>query len=160
MRKLLAILLVGFTLPTAAATQKQPNILLLMAEDMSSRVGAFGDPVAVTPNIDTLAAQGVRYTNTFTTAGVCAPSRAAHILGMHQISTGTQHMRTGRLGYFSVPAPEVKAYYGRPVTTPLPTRNWITSSVEPGPAPARLPSGILKTSGIGAAGINSSRFLA
>ena len=110
MKKLLAILLVGFTLPTGAATQKQPNILLLMAEDMSSRVGAFGDPVAVTPNIDTLAQQGVRYTNTFTTAGVCAPSRAAHILGMHQISTGTQHMRTSRLGYLSVPAPAVKAY--------------------------------------------------
>ena len=110
MKKLLAILLVGFTLPTAAANLKQPTILLLMAEDMSSRVGAFGDPVAVTPSLDALATQGVRYTNTFTTAGVCAPSRAAHILGMHQISTGTQHMRTGRLGYLSVPPAEVKAY--------------------------------------------------
>ena len=73
-----------------AQLQSQPNILLLMAEDMSPRVGAFGDRVAVTPNLDALAAEGVRYTNTFTTAGVCAPSRAAHILGMHQISTGTQ----------------------------------------------------------------------
>jgi arylsulfatase A-like enzyme len=84
-----------------------------MAEDMSSRVGAFGDPVAVTPNIDALAALGVRYPNTFTAAGVCAPSRAAHILGIHQISTGTQHMRSTTRkegGYFSVPPAEVKAY--------------------------------------------------
>lgn len=56
----------------------RPNILLLMAEDMSPRVGAFGDPVAVTPALDTLADEGVRYPNTFTIAGVCAPSRAAH----------------------------------------------------------------------------------
>ena len=91
----------------------RPNILLLMAEDMSPRVGAFGDPVAVTPNLDALAREGVRYPNTFTAAGVCAPSRAAHILGMHQISTGTQHMRTSSRpegGYFAVPPAAVKAY--------------------------------------------------
>jgi N-sulfoglucosamine sulfohydrolase len=91
----------------------RPNILLMMAEDMSSRVGAFGDPVAVTPNLDALAQQGVRYTNTFTAAGVCAPSRASHILGMHQISTGSQHMRTSTRpegGYYAVPPAEVKAY--------------------------------------------------
>ncbi|MEH6584196.1 MAG: sulfatase [Halioglobus sp.] len=91
----------------------RPNILILMAEDMSDRVGAFGDEVAVTPNIDALAKQGVRYPNTFTAAGVCAPSRAAHITGMHQISFGGQHMRTsGRPdgGYKAVPPPQVKAY--------------------------------------------------
>ena len=91
----------------------RPNILVLMAEDMSLRVGAFGDEVAVTPNIDRLASEGVRYPNTFTTAGVCAPSRAAHITGMHQNSFGGQHMRTASspLGsYRAVPPPQVKAY--------------------------------------------------
>lgn len=91
----------------------RPNILLMMAEDMSSRLGTFGDPVAVTPNLDALAEQGVRYSNVFTAAGVCAPSRAAHILAMHQISTGTQHMRTSSAptgGYYAVPPEEVKAY--------------------------------------------------
>ena len=61
---------------------------------MSPRVGAFGDPVARTPNIDRLAEDGRRYTNVFTTAGVCSPSRAAIITGMHQSSFGAQHMRT------------------------------------------------------------------
>ena len=73
---------------------ERPNILLLVAEDLSPRIGAFGDAVARTPNLDRLAAEGTRFTNVFTTAGVCAPSRAALILGRHQISTGTQHMRS------------------------------------------------------------------
>jgi arylsulfatase A-like enzyme len=96
-----------------APARAAPNILLLMAEDMSARVGRFGDPVADTPNLDALAQQGVMYPNTFTTAGVCAPSRAAHILGMHQIATGSQHMRSSggpNGGYLSVPPPYAKAY--------------------------------------------------
>jgi arylsulfatase A-like enzyme len=81
-----------------------------MAEDMGPRVGAFGDPVAVTPHIDRLATEGVRYPDTFTTAGVCAPSRAAHITGVHQMALGAQHMRSQQGGYRAVPPPEVKAY--------------------------------------------------
>lgn len=107
-----------FFAPTLAAHSGQgpperPNILLLVAEDMSSRVGAFGDNVAVTPTLDKLATEGVRYTQVFTTAGVCAPSRAAHILGMNQVSTGAQHMRSSSRpegGYFAVPPAGVKAY--------------------------------------------------
>ena len=112
MRFFATVWLCLFFTPVFAA-QERPNILLLMAEDMSARVGAFGDTVAVTPTLDALAKQGVMYPNTFTTAGVCAPSRAGHILGMHQISTGGQHMRTGMRpegGYFAVPPAEVKAY--------------------------------------------------
>ncbi|MEP5570114.1 MAG: sulfatase [Halioglobus sp.] len=114
MRSCLVACWLFFVASTAFAAELQrPNILVLMAEDMSARVGAFGDKVAVTPNLDALARQGVRYPNVFTTAGVCAPSRAGHILGMHQISTGTQHMRTSSRpqgGYFSVPPADVKAY--------------------------------------------------
>lgn len=100
-------------MPLQATPPDRPNILLMMAEDMGPRVGAFGDPVAITPNLDALAAQGVIYPNTFTTAGVCAPSRAAHILGVHQIATGAQHMRTGSSphgAYRAVPPPHMKAY--------------------------------------------------
>ena len=94
-------------------SQERPNILLLVAEDMSDIVGAFGNEVAQTPNIDALAKTGVRYPNTFTTAGVCAPSRAALITGMHQISMGGQHMRTSSRpegGYKAVPPIDVKAF--------------------------------------------------
>lgn len=89
----------------------RPNILLLTAEDLSLRIGAFGDPVAQTPNLDRLAAQGTRYPNTFTTSGVCAPSRAALITGVRQTALAAQHMRSGRSnGFRAVPPPEVKAF--------------------------------------------------
>jgi arylsulfatase A-like enzyme len=95
----------------AAPPEERPNLLVLMAEDMSPRVRAFGDPIAVTPNLDALAEGGVRFPNTFTTAGVCAPSRAAHITGLHQLAIGAQHMRTlSGGGYLAVPPAEVKAY--------------------------------------------------
>lgn len=92
---------------------RTPNVLLIVAEDLSPRIGAYGDPIARTPNIDRLAREGVRYTRAFTVAGVCAPSRAGLILGMHPIATGSQHMRTtsrpeGR--YWSVPPAEAKAF--------------------------------------------------
>ena len=80
LRQLTAIICLALVLlSNSVVAQTRPNILLIMAEDMSARVGAFGDNVAVTPNLDRLARISVRYPNTFTTAGVCAPSRAAHI---------------------------------------------------------------------------------
>ncbi len=97
----------------APAPAAQPNILLLVAEDLSPRIGAYGDSVAVTPNIDRLAARGTLFTNVFTTAGVCAPSRAALVSGQHQISFGGQHMRssTGPLGpYLAQPPAELRAF--------------------------------------------------
>jgi N-sulfoglucosamine sulfohydrolase len=112
-RKLVVLACVLIAQVAVAENPPRPNILLLMAEDMSPHLGAFGDPVAQTPNLDALAAQGVRFTNSFTTAGVCAPSRAAHILGMYQVATGTQHMRSSSRpggGYYSVPPDGVKAY--------------------------------------------------
>lgn len=88
----------------------RPNLLLIVAEDLSPRLGAYGDPVAHTPNLDRLAAEGVRYTRAFTTAGVCAPSRAALIMGVHQNRFGAGHMRAAQGGYVAVPPPDWKAF--------------------------------------------------
>ncbi len=93
-----------------AAQEDRPNILLIVAEDMSSRVGAFGDLVAKTPAIDALAAEGVRFVNAFTASGVCAPSRSALITGVYPQSMGTHQMRTVNLGYLAVPPADVKAF--------------------------------------------------
>ena len=102
----------------AAAQPERPNIVLIMVEDLSPRIGAYGDEVARTPIIDQLAREGIRYTNVYTTAGVCSPSRAALITGMHQQTIGAQHMRTsffsmiedGGFAYQAVPPPHVKAF--------------------------------------------------
>ncbi len=72
---------------------KRPNILWITCEDMSPRLSCYGEKLIQTPNIDSLAAQGIRYTNAFTTAGVCAPSRSAIITGMYQTAMGTDNMR-------------------------------------------------------------------
>jgi N-sulfoglucosamine sulfohydrolase len=93
--------------------QAAPNILMLVAEDLSPRIGAYGDSVAQTPTLDALAQQSVRYTNAYTTAGVCAPSRAALLMGQHQISFSGMHMRTstGPLGeYLARPPSALKAF--------------------------------------------------
>ena len=76
---------------------KQPNILFIVAEDLSPRIGTFGDEIAKTPNIDALAEQGIRFTNVYAAAGVCAPNRSALISGMYPISMGTHQMRTSQL---------------------------------------------------------------
>ena len=80
-------------LATAEKDEARPNILWLSCEDISPHVGCFGDPHAITPNVDRLAAEGVRYTHTFTTAGVCAPCRSGIITGLYQTTLGTHHMR-------------------------------------------------------------------
>jgi N-sulfoglucosamine sulfohydrolase len=72
----------------------RPNILWISVEDMGPHLGAYGDAVAQTPALDRLATEAVRFTRAFTTAPVCAPSRAAIITGMHQAAIGAQHMRT------------------------------------------------------------------
>jgi len=92
------------------ASTEKPNIILIVAEDMSSRIGAFGDSVARTPSIDALAEAGIRYTNTFTAAGVCAPNRSALITGVYPQSMGTHQMRTSQMGYEAVPPADVKAF--------------------------------------------------
>lgn len=93
-----AILFLMFLLAGAfgRAAERLPNILWITCEDMSPRLGCYGDNTVPTPNIDRLASQGVRYTNAFGTYGVCAPNRHTLIMGMYPTSTGAMAMRTWR----------------------------------------------------------------
>lgn len=97
---------------SAQIKSERPNVILILAEDMNPRLGAYGDPNAVTPNIDALAKESVLFTNAFTMAGVSAPSRAGLITGMPQQATGLLHMRTAtyKHKYQGVPPSYVKAY--------------------------------------------------
>jgi arylsulfatase A-like enzyme len=72
----------------------RPNILWISFEDTNPFYGCYGDAVARTPNLDRLAAEGCRWTHAFSTAGVCAPARAAIITGMYAVAIGAHHMRT------------------------------------------------------------------
>ncbi len=91
---LLALATLGVSAPNHSwAETQRPNILWISCEDISPHLGCYGDPHAITPNLDRLAQQAVRYTHAFTTAGVCAPCRSTIITGMYQNSIGTHHMR-------------------------------------------------------------------
>jgi len=83
----------GYRGDAVAAEAARPNILWLSCEDISPHLGCYGDANAITPTLDRLAAEGVRYSNAFTVAGVCAPNRTAIITGMYQTSIGGHHMR-------------------------------------------------------------------
>jgi len=76
-----------------SAVAARPNVLWITTEDLSPIVGCYGDKYAVTPNLDRLAAQGVRYTHAFAMASVCTPARSCLITGIYSSSLGTQHLR-------------------------------------------------------------------
>ena len=80
--------------PELSKESKPPNILWIVCEDMGQMIAAFGDSTVQTPNLSRLAARGVRFPNTFSVAGVCAPSRFAIATGLYPVSAGAHHMRT------------------------------------------------------------------
>ncbi|MHC4796815.1 MAG: sulfatase family protein [Planctomycetota bacterium] len=69
-------------------------MLWIIADDFSPDLGCYGASAVSTPNIDRLAAQGIRYTNAFATAPVCSTSRSALITGMYQTSIACHQHRT------------------------------------------------------------------
>ncbi len=75
--------------PSSAPQQRRPNILLIVADDLGyGDLGATGAPDISTPNIDRLAAEGVRFTNAYANAPVCTPTRVALLTGQYQQRTG------------------------------------------------------------------------
>jgi len=72
----------------------RPNILWITCEDINPYLGCYGDPYAITPNLDRLAGEGILYTNAYATAPVCAPCRSCLVTGLYATSLGTQHLRS------------------------------------------------------------------
>ena len=69
---------------TYAAPAPKPNIIWIMADDLGyGDIGCYGQRVIKTPNIDRLAANGIRFTDCYAGSTVCAPSRCALMTGLH-----------------------------------------------------------------------------
>src|SRR3990172_4962672 len=84
---------------------KGPNIVLILADDMGyGDIGAFGNPIVQTPNVDRLAAQGLRLTQHYSGSPVCAPARAALLAGRYPHRTGAIDTLEGR-GLDRLPPP-------------------------------------------------------
>lgn len=81
-----------FALPLAAADR--PNILWITSEDNSPWLGCYGEPLAQTPNLDQLAAEGLRYRRAFANAPVCSAARTTLITGRYACASGLQNHRS------------------------------------------------------------------
>src|SRR4051812_43415540 len=93
MPRLLSTLLVLFLVANGAAAEL-PNILWVTCEDIGPHLGCYGDTYSITPNLDALAAKGMRYTYANSNAPVCAPARTTIISGLYAPSIGAEHMRS------------------------------------------------------------------
>lgn len=82
----------------------QPNIVWLVAEDLSPVIPSFGDSTIQTPNLSRLAAEGICYDNFYSPSPVCAPSRAAIATSMYPTHIAANNMRTGP--WFATGMPE------------------------------------------------------
>ena len=84
------LLLVNYACDFSVETQR-PNIIYILADDLGyGEVGAFGQKVIETPNIDNLAKSGMIFTNHYSGAPVCAPARSVLLTGKH---SGNTHIR-------------------------------------------------------------------
>lgn len=101
---LLSIILLGTNcLQGQSNSKKTLNVVWLSCEDMGPILGSYGNKVIKTPNLDKLASEGVRYTNAYSTVGVCAPSRFSIITGMYAARLGAHNMRTGNYHNYYTP---------------------------------------------------------
>jgi iduronate 2-sulfatase len=71
-----------------AAEAKRTNVLFIISDDLNTYLGCYGDPRARTPNIDKLAARGVKFEKAYCTFPLCGPSRNSFLTGLYPNSSG------------------------------------------------------------------------
>jgi len=72
--------------------KKKPNILFISIDDLRPTLGAYDDSIAVTPNLDSFADNGITFRQVFCQSAVCAPSRASLMTGIRPDSTQVWHL--------------------------------------------------------------------
>lgn len=79
---------------TITQANEKPNILWIVAEDLSAKdIGCYGNKAVDTPNLDSLAQSGMRFGQVYTTGAACSPSRTSMATGVFQTTLGAHHMR-------------------------------------------------------------------
>ena len=98
------ILLLLFIYPIAGYSQSTPpNIIVIFADDLGyGDLSCYGNPTILTPNLDKMAAEGMRFTQFYVGAGICTPSRAALLTGRLAIRTGIHAGVRGTPSVFGV----------------------------------------------------------
>jgi arylsulfatase A-like enzyme len=76
---------------------KQPNVIFILIDDMGWKdLGCYGSTYYETPNIDSLAAEGTRFTDAYAAAPVCSPTRASLLTGQYPARVGLTNFLVGR----------------------------------------------------------------
>ena len=79
-----ALLALSWAPPSSAVQARKPNIVFILADDLGyGDIGPYGQKQILTPNLDRLASQGVKFTQVYAGAAVCAPSRSVLMTGLH-----------------------------------------------------------------------------
>lgn len=94
---------------------KRPNVVFVLADDLAVwAVGSYGNPEIRTPNLDHLAAEGIRFSNFFCTSPVCSPSRASLLTGKMPSQHGVQDWIRGGNGDHGRPLEYLEDHRGYP----------------------------------------------
>ena len=89
------IFLLSIVLSSSAIAADRPNFIVFITDDISQEdIGCYGNEAAKTPNLDQMAAQGLRFTNAYLTCSSCSPSRCSLITGRYPHNTGACELHT------------------------------------------------------------------
>ncbi|MCL5245655.1 sulfatase [Cellulophaga sp. 20_2_10] len=90
MKKLIKVICF-ILITTSCYSQKKPNILFISVDDLRPELGCYGSNIAITPNIDKLASQGLLFNNAYCQQAICGPSRASLLTGIRPETSGIYH---------------------------------------------------------------------
>ena len=89
----LILIFISLTGSKPAISSNKLNVLFIIADDLNCALGAYGDPLAITPNIDQLAKKGVVFGNTHVQYPLCGPSRVSLMTGLYPDQTKSKKLR-------------------------------------------------------------------